>query len=481
MSRRLIVAALPYLGAEERLRREGLSGLTDPFVLAGQDGGALRVVSLNPAAEAAGLAQGMTLADARAVVPSLVTRPATPERLERFIGALIRWATRFSPLVGREVARQDAAGARAAARERPGTAPPARSTGAALVIDATGIAHLFGGEAAMLDALVVELAGLGLTARAGMADSRGAAWALAHYGTDGACPTAIAPPGASRAVIAALPPAALRLDLATAEGLASVGLASIGEMAGVPRGQLARRFGLHVMTRLDQALGVEPEPVAPARSTPPIAARLTLPEPVGLLSDIEAGLDRLLERVCGRLEDAGRGARALRLVARRVDGADVAASIRLARALRDPMRLRALFAPKLAEIDAGFGIDALRLVATQTEPLSYAQPQVATGAEAAAARRQDQLADLLSRLGNRVGMENVTRLVPAESHMPERAFAVAAAGWTAPGDWRAARQGATPPRPLTLFPPEPLAPLPASNAADDPAHRTGAEAAGHEN
>ncbi|MEL6197358.1 MAG: DNA polymerase Y family protein [Pseudomonadota bacterium] len=461
MRRRLIVVALPHLAAEERLRREGLTGLTAPFALAGQEGGALRLVSMTAAGAAAGLAHGMTLADARAILPSLVTRPAAPERLDAFLGALTRWATRFSPLIGRDLSAEEALSPPPAAAM--GAAP--RVTGGALVIDATGTAHLFGGETAMLERITEGLAALGLTARAAIADSRGAAWALAHYGEG--CHL-LAAPGASRAAIGDLPPAALRLDAKAAAALSAVGLARIGEMAGLARGQLARRFGLAVMTRLDQALGQEPEPISPMRAAPVIAARLTLPEPVGLVSDIVAGLDRLLERVCARLEAAGHGARALRLTVRRVDGADVSTGIQLARALRDPIRLRALFEPKIAEIHAGYGIDALRLVAVETEALTHAQAPIsaAPGPAARAARQDADLADLLTRLGNRVGFENVTRLVPADSHIPERAFSVAAAGWSAEGDWHEARYAAAPPRPLILFPPEPVTPL--DGGADQP-------------
>ena len=69
---------------------------------------------------------------------------------------LRRWAGKFSPWVAEE--------------------PPA-----SLVVDLTGCAHLFGGEAALLAEVEQDCAGLGLTVRAGVADTRGAAWALARY------------------------------------------------------------------------------------------------------------------------------------------------------------------------------------------------------------------------------------------------------------------------------------------------------------
>ncbi len=392
MRRRIVSVALPWLAAEHRLRAEGRSGLDSPFAVVERAAGRLRLAGVNWAAAGAGLAAGTGLSDARAICPGLLTRPAAPERLAAFVRALARWSERFSPLVGQD-AGQD--------------------RGPSLALDATGVAHLFGGEQALLDAVVAALAERGLTARVAIADTRGAAWALAHHG---AGRTTLAPAGRTRQAIGDLPVAALRLDRQTAEALATVGLATIEPLTRMPRGALARRFGIEAMRRLDQAVGAEPEPVAPEARLPAFSARLTLPEPIGLVADVTAGLERLLERLCGQLETHQMGARRLRLTARRVDGADQTAEIRLARPGRDPMRLRDLFAPRLAEIDAGFGIDALRLAALEVEPLKPAQlSQRHRETEAT------RLADLVSRLGNRIGFENVLRFLPAESHAPERA------------------------------------------------------------
>lgn len=436
MPRRIAVAALPHLAAEAALRQEGRTALAHPFAVVERLRGALRLVSVNPAAAAAGLAPGLGLADARALCPGLVTHPAAPQRLVAFRRALARWAGRFSPIAATE--------------------------GDALILDATGCTHLFGGEAAMLEALAAGLAGLGLTARLAMADTKGAAWALAHYG---AMSLAVAPQGHTRAALDPLPVAALRLEPEAAEGLAALGLATIGDAARIPRGALARRFGLATLRRLDQALGAEPEPVAPERPAPVFAVRLTLPEPIGLLADVTTGAERLLARLCHMLEAQGMGARALRLTARRIDGAEVQAAVTLSRPLREPTRLAALLAPRLAGIDAGHGIDALRLEATLAEPLGPVQTAPAqAGPTQAGAGGGEALADLLTRLGNRIGFEHLLRFLPAESHIPERAFTLAAAAWSEPE----AFPSAGPPRPLVLFPPEPLQPEAGATGAPSP-------------
>ena len=300
----------------------------------------------------------------------------------------------------------------------------------------------------MLDAVATALADHGLTARTAMADTKGAAWALAHYGSGG-----VAAQGRIRQAIGTLPVAALRIPDEVAQGLAKVGLNTIEPLTRMPRGALARRFGIEAMRRLDQALGAEPEPVAPARPVPIFATRLTLPEPIGLTKDVMAGLELMLERVCQQMEQQQMGARNLRLTVRRVDAQDTQAQIGLARPLRDPMRLRELFRAKVDELDAGWGIDALFLRATEVEPLKPTQ--------LTQAHRETQavrLADLISRLGNRVGFDCVQRFQPSESHIPERAFVIAAAAHSDAVPWS---DMSCPPRPITLFQPVPLqAPAP---------------------
>jgi protein ImuB len=122
--------------------------------------------------------------------------------------------------------------------------------------------------------------------------------------------------------------------------------------------------------------------------------------------------------------------------------------VALARPMRDAPAMAALFARAIDALDAGFGFDALRLSAPEAELLGPVQTD---GARAGAA---EDLADLLTRLGSRLGLEALLRFLPAESHIPERGFLVASAVHAAAPGLRDWPEG--PPRPLTLFAPEPL-------------------------
>ena len=116
--------------------------------------------------------------------------------------------------------------------------------------------------------------------------------------------------------------------------------------------------------------------------------------------------------------------------------------------MRDPARIAALFQKGVEEVDAGFGIDALRLSAVVTEPMS--PEQIGAGP---VSRSEDALADLVSRLGNRIGFDRVLRLQPADSLIPERSFLTVPVAYSTPVA-SPARRGS--PRPAVLFPPEPV-------------------------
>lgn len=403
----------PRLASDRVLRVRPIEG---PFALTLKQENAERLYCLNIEAERQGLHRGMSFADARAFCPDLMSHSADPIGDKWFLHVLRRWATRYCPWVGLE-------------------------GNDGLVLDITGSAHLFDGEAAMLADMRHRLSRAGLTAWIGLGDTRGAAWALAHFGEGRA------KIGEPLEALADLPVAALRLEEATSKGLQRLGLRKIGDLDSAARAPLARRFGPDLLLRLDQALGRQPEQITPLKEPPHYGIRLSLPDPVGLSRDVMAATSRLLDKLCAKLKAQETGARVLCLTMFRVDQEAQTVELRLARPLRDAARILPLFERGVGEVDAGYGIDQIRLEAVQVEPLPVHQiSYVSTG-------QVDQLSDLISRIGTRIGLENVQRFLPADSHIPERSFLMAAAAYSEPGGpWISLR-----PRPLRLFPPEPIA------------------------
>jgi protein ImuB len=402
----------PRLASDRVLRGRPVDA---PFALTLEADNANRLYSLNARAERAGLYRGMPLSDARIFCPDLRSAPADPAADERFLHVLRRWALRYCPWAGME--------------GRDG-----------LVLDITGSAHLFAGEERMLADMRQRLMRAGLSVRLGLGDTRGAAWALARHGEG------IAAPGAPLAALAPLPVAALRLDAETVTALQRLGLRTIRDLEAASRAPLARRFGPQLMRRLDQALGRQPEQVSPLGDPPHYGTRATLPEPIGLVTDVMAITARLLDRVCARLAENEAGARVLHLTLHRVDQGAHTLELRLARPLRDASRILPLFERSVRDFDAGFGIDLMRLEAVEVAPLPPEQVSHVTSG------REERVDDLVSRIGTRIGIDNIQRFHPVDSHIPERAFALhPATSPTSGSGWAPAR-----PRPLRLFAPEPI-------------------------
>ena len=362
----------------------------------------------------------MTLADARALLPGLAVARADPHGDARALAALAGWCIRFTPFVALDGAD-------------------------GLILDVTGCARLFGGEAALVARVARDVRRLGFTARAALADTPGAAWAAARFLPEaGSERGALAPPGGAEAMLAPLPVAALRLTPDAAFALDRLGLRRVGDLLHLPRAPLAARFGAAVGRRLDQALGREAEAITPHRPAAPYLVRRIFTEPLIDHAGVADAVAGLLAELCARLEAEGRGLSRLELSLFRVDGARRPVTIGAARPTRDAAHLMRLIAVHLDGFDLGFGVEAMAMAAPGGEPLAAAQVPLMPG-------ERDQagdLAALVDRLANRLGAMGVVRLVPRASHAPERAVAAVPAMAPPVGrPWRTEVK-----RPVRLFP-----------------------------
>ena len=367
----------------------------------------------------------MGLADARAMIPTLAVADEDPNADLTLLDEIADWAERYTPLVARG------------------------SDG--LMLDITGCAHLFGGEEALLADCLARLLTQGFLARGAIADTPGAAWAIARFAETG-----VTGPGAALPVLASLPVAALRLEAETVSALDRVGLKRIGQIVDAPRAPLAARFGSLLLRRLDQALGREEEAIDPRRPPPVFIAERRFAEPIAREEDVSAALTSLAATLAASLERHGEGARRLEYALFRVDGAVTRITVGATRPLRSPKLILALFREKFAsfgdDLDAGFGFDMARLSAAATAPADPLQTDLIGDGDPAA-----DIAGLVDRIGARLGEDRVTALVEHPTHIPERAESFVPQAALA-GQPRAA---APPPdsalRPLRLFAhPEPI-------------------------
>jgi protein ImuB len=378
------------------------------------------LLSVDAAAGAAGLRPGMPVTKAQVLVPSLIAQNADLAADAEALDGLAIWLLRFAPVVAAD--------------------PPD-----GVVVDTTGADHLHGGEAAMLDGLMGRLAMSGIVARAAIADTWAAAYALARHA---ARPAIIAPPEHGQSILESLPLEALRLSQATTSGLRMLGFKSIGDLLAQPRAPLTLRFGPDIGCRIDQALGNRAEPIDPIRPPDLVEVRQAFAEPIGAAETIARYIAKLVGKLCQRLEERALGVRRLDLICYRVDNHSQAVRIGTAKPVRDVKRLTRLLCDKIETISPGFGIEVMTLAATVAEPLERKQTVNSLVEEIT-----PDVSGLIDILINRVGERAIYRLAPVASDVPERSVSripamAADTGMTWPGHW---------PRPSRLLPrPEPI-------------------------
>lgn len=391
--------------------------------------GAMRLVELDAKASAEGLMPGQSLSDARALVPNLEAREIDRLWLAQVFADFADWHSNASPIVS-VLAHDKAYGD--------------------LCLDITGVSHLFGGEAGMLETLTGRLRRLGYAAEGAIASTIGVAWAMAHF-----VPDTIVPDGDEGKLLASLPVSALRLEPTQIDGLVQLGLKRIGQLYQRDRKGLQARFGTSLLLRLDQALGWIEEKLDPRLPLAEHFAEHRFAEPIGLIDDVLMCTHDLSVRLAARLEQESVGAQSFHLFLYRVDHKVMTLSINAARATRDAHHISRLFAYRAerlgAEYDAGFGIDMIRLAASSISPLAATQAGVFGHDDGA--RGLDQLYD---RMSSRLGPLAVLRSKPVNTHVPERAVALEPVVARTAGDPQAQRPLAAP-RPLKLLPsPEPI-------------------------
>lgn len=346
-------------------------------------------------ARAMGITPGLALADARGAMAPAVPRleDHDPAHTESCLGSLALWATRFAP---------------AAAPDPPD----------GLMLDISGCARVWGGEANLADSITHALLSLGLRARVAIAPSVGGAWALARHSKHPPGQHPLAHAGNLRRLLTPFPTAALRLEPDTLHDLARLGIDRVEHLLNLPRRTLPARFGDAVLLRLDQALGEAIETIEPARPTDPPRAERVFDGSTDRWDAIERTVRDLLDELGRRLLAREIGALRVSAELARTDLGPAIETAVLSRPSRDARHLWSILRPKLERTHLGFGVERVRLTATRVARLHHEQAEHWRPADADQSRRAGELLDTL---GARFGPTRIGRAELIESHIPERA------------------------------------------------------------
>lgn len=385
------------------------SGERRALVLTRRVGSTIYVSYACPRAREAGVEAGVTLGEAMAVAGDLQTLDHEEHADHALLLQLAEWATAYSPLVE--------------------PLPPAT-----LLLDITGCRRLFAprgtGRAAaasastwslLADRRLAEhaLGSLlrdGLHAAAAVADTVGAAYALAVAGREA---LTVVPEGETVGYISPLPPAVLRIEPRVVEALDRLGVRTIGDLLLLPQASLAARFGPQIVRRMQQALGAVHESITPYLPEPPAAVRVGFETTVRDRVAIQRVASRLLDDLLPQVFDRERALRRLDCVLIDEHGTPNTLAVNFSRATRAADRVRELVQQKLESANLTQGVAGVHLVAGEVVRWRARQGDLFLASEPG---NDEQLGELLDRLTNRLGRQNVVQAELVEDYQPEQAF-----------------------------------------------------------
>lgn len=388
MSQRYLTIWFCYLKTDWFTRRNPPFGKI-PFVVYASKNGRMIITAANSIAERKGIRPGMVLADANAIFSPLESIEDKPELFETVLQDIAKWFIRFSPVV-------------------------ASDPFDGIIINATGCAHLFGGERKYLEEIVSRMKTHGYSIKIAMASTIGAAWAVTRYGTN----HTIIESGKEWETILPLPPESLRILPEVTERLHKLGLHQIKDFISMKRNVVERRFGKEFILSLNKALGHAQEYIHPVEIPLPFVERLQCMEPIVTRTGIEIALQKLIEKICISLFSEHKGLRNASLAIYRIDGKTQQIDISVNRPTNEAHHIFNLFELKIGVLEPGLGIELFILKSNKTEDHLPAQEEMWS----TAGLNDHAIIQLLDRLTNKIGEKKIHRYIPGAHYWPERSF-----------------------------------------------------------
>lgn len=348
------------------------------------------VVAATRRARTKGIRAGMSLAQARSILPKLIARGRDSECERTAQEALLDVAETFSPRV------EDA--------------------GEGVVfVDIAGMERHFASEQELAQAAIHAAGGIGLPARVGIAASKLASRVAAELPKS---PTVVEP-GKEAEFLAPLPLSRLSAEIDAATTLARWGLRSIGELARLPENEIASRLGelgrdLHYAAR-----GIDARPLIPRALPPEFREGMDLEWPLVALEPFLFIANAALDRLARRMEMQGFACSRVELTMNLEPDGFHARAIDLPAPTRDVKTMLTLIRLDLEKNPPGAPVAGFSIVAHPDRPrraqLSLFGP---------AALSPEKLATTIARLISLLGDGRVGMATTVDGHLPER-YAIA--------------------------------------------------------
>ena len=353
------------------------------------------VLTCDRKAAARGVRAGMGTSAALALAPNLRVMPRDPAGETEALLGIASWAGQFTPGVALEFP-------------------------SIVLLEAAGSMKLFHGLEALVASLRRGVADLGYDAvMAGAPTPRAASW-LALAGEQKFIGSAVK----LEAALAALPVEVLSNYDGIREDLQAIGVLTLGDLRGLPREGVARRFGQALLDDLDRASGRLPDPrnffVPPER----FRAGIELPAEVTQAETLAFAARRLVVQLAGFLAARSGGVQRFTLKLAHRDASPTEIAVGLVAPSRDAEHFTLLLRERLGSLALREPVRSLALEADAAMPLPGSDRPLLLEEGKPPGRWEP----LVERLRARLGADAVHGLACRAEHRPERAVAIVEPG-----------------------------------------------------
>ncbi|MGZ5450057.1 MAG: DNA polymerase Y family protein [Thermoanaerobaculia bacterium] len=409
---RIACFSVPMFPLAARLRSEP-ELLQEALAIVEGSGNAVHVVAATRRARTKGIRPGLSLAQARSILPKLIARARDAECERTAQEALFDVAETFSPRVedaGEGLVYVDVTGMERHYQRAEGRAQSAEEGNEASALGALPSA-LSSTELALAKAAIQACEAIGLPARVGIAASKLAARVAAELPKS----PNVVEAGKESEFLAPLPLARLTPALDAAATLQRWGIGSIGDLARLPENEVAARLGelgreLHYAAR-----GIDPRPLIPRPLPPDFREGTELEWPLVALEPFLFIASAALDRLSTRMEMQGFACKRLELTLTLEPDGFYARAIDLPAPTRDARTMLTLLRLDLEKNPPGAPVIGFSIVAHPDRPrraqLSLFGP---------AALSPEKLATTIARLVSLLGDDRVGMAMSVDGHLPER-------------------------------------------------------------
>jgi protein ImuB len=369
--------------------------------------GKKELTAVSDAARRFGVRAGQTVAEARALLASLVVRGITRQAIRKALGSVAEVALAFGTTASIE--------------------PSDESTPLdTVLIDLSGTAHLRGGEEMVLAEIASRVREMGHRVRAAIADGPRLSRAAAAYGS---ATEAIVAPGQAKQMMESFPLDVLPLLRDRIVWLNRLGLWTVGDLTKLPVETLPSRLGDRWQQALELAHGRDDAPLIAYEPPRKPTEDIRWEDPVSSVEPLLFALRGMVARLSARLEGRGEAAHGIELFApydasvAKLRGIDTEREpglyfrIDLPSALANKSDLFRVLKSKLEH--SQLGAPVIGLVITVAELVRAPKMQLSLDGDATEQVDPRKVAVLLAELSAEIGQDNVGVLEIVPVHRPE--------------------------------------------------------------